>query len=145
MVSTYEEVPYGNAETAPDGTVTCQHGPSECQGNMLEACAIAHSPGMEWLDFITCMYAGYRSVPANGQSCAAKAKLNWATLTKCFGGGTGTEGKALIAANAARTNALNPSHQYVPWLVVNGTLVPSPQTGGPSQAKVRVRGKKKMV
>lgn len=64
---------------------------------LLQACAIEHSPGMEWLDFITCMYAGYRTVPANGQSCATKAKLNWATLTKCYGGGKGVEGTALIA------------------------------------------------
>jgi hypothetical protein len=35
----------------------------------------------------------------------------------------GAEGVALIAAAANRTNALVPPHTYVPWLVVNGTLV----------------------
>jgi hypothetical protein len=64
---------------------------------MLEACAIAHSPGMEWLTFVTCMYSSYNQVPKVGQACAAKAQLDWATLETCYGNGSGAEGKKLIA------------------------------------------------
>jgi interferon, gamma-inducible protein 30 len=135
MVSTFEEVPYGNAQTSPSGKVTCQHGPSECQGNLFEACAVAQSTptGGQWLPFITCMYADFSSVPAPAQSCASSAGLDWATLNACA---TGPEGAKLIAANANRTNNLNPPHTYVPWVTVNGTLVPDPPTGGPSEADV---------
>ena len=90
---------------------------------MLEACAIAHSQGMEWLEFITCMYANYNKVPtsklgwpgrfgrlvepfslhhlrADGQACATKARLPWTTLSTCYGDGNGAEGKRLIAVRA---------------------------------------------
>lgn len=137
MVSSYEDVPYGNAQQAPDGSITCQHGPTECAGNMIEACAIAHAKTTaDWIPFITCMYADYRNVPTNARSCAEQTGLDWAAINKCYGGGTGTEGVALINAAANRTNSLVPSHTYVPWLLVNGTLVPDPPTGGPAQADV---------
>ena len=35
--------PYGNAKTAQNGSswaITCQHGVRECEGNVIEACAI---------------------------------------------------------------------------------------------------------
>jgi interferon gamma-inducible protein 30 len=135
MVSTFEEISYGNAQTDPSGKVSCQHGPTECQGNLFEACAVALTPsgGDGWLTFITCMYAEYSSVPTPAKKCATKAGLDWNTLNACA---TGSQGAALIAANANRTNHLNPPHQYVPWLTVNGTLVADPPTGGPSEADV---------
>jgi len=68
---------------------------------MLEACAIAHSKGMEWLEFITCMYKNYRNVPTNGQGCAQQAGLSWPTLNTCYAGGNGAEGKTLIAVRAS--------------------------------------------
>jgi interferon, gamma-inducible protein 30 len=134
MVSTYEEIPYGNAQTDPaSGKVSCQHGPTECEGNMIEACSVEHSTGAEWLSFITCMFADFSAVPKPAQGCAKSSGLDWTTVDTCV---TGGEGKKLIAANANRTDNLNPPHQYVPWLTVNGTLVADPPTGGPSQADV---------
>lgn len=131
MVSTFEEVPYGNAQTDPtSGQVTCQHGPTECTGNLLEACAVAQSgDGPEWLSFITCMYSNFEAIPQPAKGCAKAAGLSWTKLDACA---TGAEGAALIAANANRTDALNPPHQYVPWVVVDGKLVADPPTGGPA-------------
>ena len=37
-------VPTGNARRAADGTITCQHGQAECEGNSWQQCAIAHYP-----------------------------------------------------------------------------------------------------
>ncbi|XP_020702080.1 gamma-interferon-responsive lysosomal thiol protein [Dendrobium catenatum] len=37
-------VPYGNAMIEPNSTILCQHGPSECFLNTVEACAINSWP-----------------------------------------------------------------------------------------------------
>lgn len=34
--------------------VKCQHGPHECYGNKVHACAIEKHPQKQWLDFIYC-------------------------------------------------------------------------------------------
>jgi interferon gamma-inducible protein 30 len=53
---------------------------------------------------------------AKAQKCAANSKLAWATLDTCW---TGAEGKALDVAAAAKTAALNPPHQFVPWVTLD--------------------------
>ncbi|XP_059431116.1 gamma-interferon-responsive lysosomal thiol protein-like isoform X2 [Corylus avellana] len=65
-------VPWGNAKLRGNDTFDCQHGPSECLLNTVEACAI-HA----WPELLELQYA-------------------------------------------AETNSLEPPHEYVPWVVVNG-------------------------
>ncbi|VVA16514.1 PREDICTED: gamma-interferon-inducible lysosomal [Prunus dulcis] len=64
--------PYGNAKLGSNNTIYCQHGPSECLLNTVEACAIKIWPALLELQY------------------------------------------------AAETSALQPPHQYVPWVVVDG-------------------------
>ncbi|RZC77290.1 hypothetical protein C5167_003083 [Papaver somniferum] len=33
-------IPYGNARITSDKVITCQHGPTECELNTVEACAL---------------------------------------------------------------------------------------------------------
>lgn len=101
--------------------VTCQHGPTECLYNTLEACAIHHYPtNGQFVPFVVCLSAAAQGSgglsTAKAQKCAANSKLAWAVLNTCW---TGAEGRALDDAAAAKTAALNPPHQYVPWVTLD--------------------------
>jgi len=117
MVSSWEVVPWGNAKMAGDGTVTCQHGPNECKGNKLQACAQAHNANISvQMDLFRCMGEAYPASVTDAQACAVAAGMDWDTISTCY---DGAEGDALIQANYKRTAALNPPHAGVPWVVVN--------------------------
>lgn len=121
-------VPYGNAQEYPYGstyTYRCQHGPTECEGNKVEACAIHQYPSQaQYVPFIHCVeYYGFSVT--NAQYCAGQEKLDWTTIYACA---TGTEGTALMHEMATQTGALNPRHQYVPWITVNGAHTDAVQT-----------------
>eukprot|EP01098_Paradermamoeba_levis_P011712 TRINITY_DN503_c0_g1_i3.p2 TRINITY_DN503_c0_g1~~TRINITY_DN503_c0_g1_i3.p2 ORF type:complete len:104 (-),score=36.75 TRINITY_DN503_c0_g1_i3:133-444(-) len=47
----------------------------------------------------------------------SKLQLNWTAINDCA---KGTEGNQLERANGDKTDQLNPKHQYVPWIVLNG-------------------------
>ena len=125
-------VPFGNAEETPsDDPVlpydfVCQHGPSECRYNAVEACALAKiGCPYKAFAFINCIetYDEDRTPDQNYGlvigSCAAltgAADLA-ADIDECS---TGTEGNGLVHDNAVRTAKLDPKHTYVPWIVVGG-------------------------
>jgi interferon gamma-inducible protein 30 len=113
-------IPYGNARRVQNGTnwaYTCQHGVKECQGNLIEACAIKnydyYSKG---LPFALCLEDNTTDFVAQGQRCATKYGLSWAEINTCA---TGAEGNKYMYDFAVATEKLNPAHQYVPWIVVN--------------------------
>ena len=58
-ISDIKLYPYGNAKTITNGTsttITCQHGIRECEGNMIEACAIAdYDYYTKALPFVICL------------------------------------------------------------------------------------------
>ena len=115
-----ELVPYGNAMEV-NGTIECQHGPEECYGNVVQACLLFANGGdaKQSLTFITCMIEQPNSDDTHSaaKKCADDLKLDWSSLSACANGPQGTK---LIAANKAKTDALNPAHQYVPWILING-------------------------
>ncbi len=83
-------IPYGNAKTTKNGSswaFTCQHGVRECQGNMIEACAIRkfdyYSQG---LPFALCLEDNTTDFVAQGQRCATKYGMDWATINSCVNG-----------------------------------------------------------
>jgi interferon gamma-inducible protein 30 len=106
-------VGYGNANTQ-GGKTQCQHGPQECQALEWEDCAIKHYPDFNdhW-PFILCMENKGDNMLHGVKSCAKKAKMTYSTLSTCY---NGKEGKAALEAAGRRTG----SHQYVPWVSVNG-------------------------
>eukprot|EP00931_Biecheleriopsis_adriatica_P033705 TRINITY_DN19549_c0_g1_i2.p1 TRINITY_DN19549_c0_g1~~TRINITY_DN19549_c0_g1_i2.p1 ORF type:complete len:162 (-),score=33.73 TRINITY_DN19549_c0_g1_i2:209-694(-) len=108
-------LPYGNART--NGTqVACQHGPTECQINMVEACAIKHLPAPEdYMSFIFCAEGAPENPKAVIGTCAKEGVK--ADIEKCYGEGHGEEGTSLIADAAKATAPLN--HQYTPWIAID--------------------------
>ncbi|XP_072450620.1 gamma-interferon-inducible lysosomal thiol reductase-like isoform X1 [Chiloscyllium punctatum] len=115
-------VPYGNAlERNESGkwVFSCQHGEQECTGNMIETC-IMHTlqDPYRFFPIIFCMESA-DNVTAAAQLCLQiyEPLLPWDNIENCVNGDLGNK---LMHHNAELTRALNPPHEYVPWILVNG-------------------------
>jgi len=115
--------PYGNAHESknPDGTwkFQCQHGGKECMGNILEVCTMQE---LNWdsdmyLPVISCMEGADDPISSAKGCISALSKISYEAVKKCA---SGKEGNKLEHAMGAKTEALDPPHNYVPWIVVNG-------------------------
>ncbi|CAH8350695.1 unnamed protein product [Eruca vesicaria subsp. sativa] len=98
--------PWGNTKLRSDNiTVVCQHGAFECLLDTVEACAIDAWPKLsDHFPFIYCVES-------------LKLNLNSKPVEDCLSSGHGDK---LELQYAAETSALQPPHQYVPWVVVDG-------------------------
>jgi hypothetical protein len=107
------------------GQFECEHGPTECAGNLLELCAynltVKSSP-YGWWTFGVCMQDDYNNIPDNAQSCATKAGLNYNQILKCS---TGPLGAELFAASINFLNA--EGIDATPTVIINGVVY----VGGP--------------
>jgi interferon gamma-inducible protein 30 len=126
-----EFVPYGNAKETKTESGTyefeCQHGPSECVYNTIEACALAkiEDPlvAFQYIDCIECSdesrdpQQDYYQVAI---TCCKLAKLSDDTIRAMEGCATGTEGIQLEHEAAEKTDGLDPPHEFGPYVVVNG-------------------------
>ena len=133
-------VPYGNAQEVeddddPEYHFECQHGPSECRYNTIEGCALAKIPGpTQQFDFLQCIEqhdenrAADQDYAAVTRDCAHHTHVDAAVLTTLQHCVTSPEGNDLDHAMAVKTQALDPPHQYVPYLVVNGVHDETSQT-----------------
>ncbi|XP_019368723.1 PREDICTED: gamma-interferon-inducible lysosomal thiol reductase [Gavialis gangeticus] len=97
----------------------CQHGADECLGNMMETCLMDVLQDFDaYFLTIFCMESG-SSVTGNLGAClqvyAPTVKLS--DIMACVKGDRGIK---LMHNNAQRTDALQPPHSYVPWILVNG-------------------------
>ncbi|KAM3373937.1 gamma-interferon-responsive lysosomal thiol protein [Capsicum galapagoense] len=115
--------PYGNADVF-NGTIYCQHGKLECLLNTVQACAIDVWTDLnKYLPFINCMENVvlesfvYRRQYPQWKTCYEKLKLDSTPVTDCL---KSARGKELELFYAAETEALQPPHTYVPWVVVDG-------------------------
>uniref|UniRef100_A0ACD5VVM2 Uncharacterized protein n=1 Tax=Avena sativa TaxID=4498 RepID=A0ACD5VVM2_AVESA len=112
-------VPFGNGRVSPDGSMTCQHGEDECRLNAIEACVIRLWPDAEHhFPFIYCIeHLSLIQKWGAWESCFHETGLASQPVIDCYNSGTGRQ---LELQNAAETFALQPPHQFVPWVVVNG-------------------------
>ncbi|XP_054889847.1 gamma-interferon-inducible lysosomal thiol reductase [Poeciliopsis prolifica] len=112
-------VPYGNAQEMPVAqkyTYECQHGKQECLGNMIETC-IMNMTDMAF-PIIFCMESS-ADVIGSAESCL-KLYAPVLSMDKVMSCVNGDMGMQLMHQNALQTKALNPPHQYVPWITING-------------------------
>uniref|UniRef100_A0A0D9VSY8 Saposin A-type domain-containing protein n=1 Tax=Leersia perrieri TaxID=77586 RepID=A0A0D9VSY8_9ORYZ len=113
-------VPYGNAHVVgANNTITCQHGSQECFLNTVEACAIDAWPDLRvHFRFIYCveeLVVNHKQ--QEWESCFAKLNLDPKPVTDCY---KSERGHQLSLKYGRQTDALQPPHKYVPWVVVDG-------------------------
>jgi len=122
-------VPYGNTKQSADGVFTCQHGVDECTSDVIELCTMYKLAGnitaiadgsasaAAW-PFLLCMEKNEGN-PSLAESCFSEnmksSGLDWTTVDTC----TKDEASYVQSAAAATT----PSHDYVPWPLVNGVVL----------------------
>jgi len=113
-------VPYGNAKEIQVGNewqFTCQHGAQECLGNILETCAIYLYPDQNvFLPFVHCVESSQDPIKSMA-GCAQQFSINFTAVQTLA---NSTKGNALEHMMGLLTESLNPAHQYVPWVTING-------------------------
>jgi len=120
-IMTVDLVPFGNAHEDQSGDswkFTCQHGESECQGNLMETCAMTVLKDFKsYWPFVLCLESNSGDFDSLGKQCAAKTKVDFSAISACMTGPQGNEAEHMMAQ---KTENLNPPHQYTPWIVVDG-------------------------
>jgi interferon gamma-inducible protein 30 len=121
-------VPYGKATEKQNGdnwVFTCQHGPRECVGNVIQACALNILPPTvvdagtgipSVISLVNCMEAT-RDPSSAGPACATQLSIDFAPIDTCSKNSQGNQLQHLLAV---RTESLSPQLYWVPWMVVNG-------------------------
>ncbi|CAL1531012.1 unnamed protein product [Lymnaea stagnalis] len=114
-------VPYGNAQEKQVGDhweFNCQHGKEECVGNIIETCAIVIVQKISvYFPFINCMESSAARPEDSAKVCAKRFPVPLDQILKCS---NSSMGNSLEHQMAVQTDALVPSHQYVPWVTLNG-------------------------
>ncbi|KYM99315.1 GILT-like protein C02D5.2, partial [Cyphomyrmex costatus] len=117
-----ELVPYGKAKTTKtnDGyQFTCQHGPIECQANIIHACSIdvIKDPSVQ-LQFVACMIENNIDPVSIMKTCAERIPVDLESIKKCSNTGMGRE---LLAKYGEMTNSLVPQVSFIPTITLDGS------------------------
>ncbi|CAC5396506.1 IFI30 [Mytilus coruscus] len=125
-IFTITMVPYGNAMEKKEPNkykFYCQHGEAECVGNVIESCAIYilknERASFNYSHCIASYLNSQRSVdfPKAAKKCANEQNINYDQIDACANGQLGNQ---LEHQMALMTRELNPPHDYVPWVTING-------------------------
>lgn len=116
-----ELVPYGKAkekQVQSKWEFTCQHGPDECLGNLIQTCGI-HILGnlSEIYPFVDCMEQSGLFPDKSGPMCAKKFGVDYKAILNCVNGPLGNK---LEHQMAVKTDKLYPPLTSVPWVTLNG-------------------------
>lgn len=126
-------VPFGKSQYSTQGSdvlFTCHHGPNECYGNKVHACAIEHIQANSYqtehtresltADFINCMMKAGKNFPDNvypGARCARDNHISvWESIQQCA---NSTEGSQLLKQHGDATNRFQMPLLTVPTVVFN--------------------------
>jgi len=122
--------PYGNAHEYASGDswiFSCQHGTAECEYNMIEVCGQHYilEPYQQF-DFIDCVetidqHTNYSSVLKTCTDQVGATQEQYDNIYNCWDGTNTRDGIEWQHQIAESTDALNPRHTYVPWVVAQGT------------------------
>mmetsp|Transcript_10380 Transcript_10380/g.27200 ORF Transcript_10380/g.27200 Transcript_10380/m.27200 type:complete len:143 (-) Transcript_10380:139-567(-) len=109
--------PYGNAQEE-GGKIVCQHGSDECKGNLVETCLIHYVPKFsDYFPVIHCM-EGQGEPSSDLDQCSDSLSSDVVSNIKACA--AGKLGKQLEQKMKEATDALQPSHTFVPWVTING-------------------------
>jgi hypothetical protein len=112
-------IPYGKATQTktPSGSwdFECQHGPNECMGNKVQACAIKLFSNDSAVKFVKCVMSRRRP-HESGEACGRQLNLDVDALNTCS---TGSQGDEYLASLGDRTHSLKPKMTFVPWININ--------------------------
>lgn len=116
-------IPYGKADTYYDEyddrySFDCQHGPTECQGNIYHACANNYINNYDLrVDFIRCMMLNNYDPEKAVKRCGREHDVEVDSILRC---GEGKEGKQLHAHAGRLTKELRPKMTFVPTMDLDG-------------------------
>ncbi|EFN84485.1 GILT-like protein C02D5.2 [Harpegnathos saltator] len=99
----------------------CQHGPIECQANIIHACTIdAIREPSKRLDFLACMIENNINPVEIMNTCAARlnASVEAESIRKCSDTSTGKE---LLAKYGQMTKSLVPAVSFIPTITLDGS------------------------
>lgn len=115
-------VPYGKATTTtnPDGSLAfdCQHGPIECEGNIIHACVVeAVQDARKQLAMVACMIRD-NLIPRDAFiGCAKQHGVEIESIQKCYDSPHGAE---LLKLHGEATHALRPAVSFIPTVTLDG-------------------------
>lgn len=117
-----ELIPFGNENVTKVGNTyyySCQHGPSECWGNRIEACVLQQNTVHFAYEYSKCIFnqADFKNIVAHAKQCAQKLNLNWDLIMSCV---NGPQSDVLMERFWKQTDNLQPKHTFIPWITVNG-------------------------
>ncbi|XP_047984794.1 gamma-interferon-responsive lysosomal thiol protein-like [Leguminivora glycinivorella] len=118
--------PYGNAWKTENGKIQCQHGPEECYGNKLHACAIdILKDTTQYVKYTACMMSGQEdgSGGSNDKGATSCGKQMGIDATKIIECAKGEKGEKLLEKYGEETDYEVPDLRSVPWSLINGKFV----------------------
>uniref|UniRef100_A0A1Q3FLF9 Putative gamma-interferon inducible lysosomal thiol reductase-like protein n=1 Tax=Culex tarsalis TaxID=7177 RepID=A0A1Q3FLF9_CULTA len=134
-------IPFGKSSYRTQGSETtfeCHHGPNECYGNKVHACAIQHIESSSYepnntkevltLNYVNCLMerAQLKSGEFPGESCARDTDIrNWENIAACA---NDTEGSDLLRKAGDETNKLQKPLTSVPTVAFRQTYDRDTQT-----------------
>ncbi|XP_058811804.1 GILT-like protein 1 [Topomyia yanbarensis] len=128
-------VPFGKSSYRTQGSDTifdCHHGPNECYGNKVHACALYHIQGNSFqpnntrdvliLEYVNCLMerAQFQAGEFPGKVCADMHEIhNWDTIEQCA---NTTEGSSLLKNYGDETAKLQQPLKSVPTVAFRQTF-----------------------
>lgn len=105
----------------------CQHGESECRGNLIQACVMhmKEDDPVRFLPFIFCMEGKTRDgVEKKSYECGEELGIDMEEVKTCV---EGPEGERLMTKIGLHTMSQKINH--VPWIHINGNHIESAEDG----------------
>ncbi|XP_049827081.1 GILT-like protein 1 isoform X2 [Schistocerca gregaria] len=115
-------IPFGQTlvhENEGDVEFLCPHGPPECKGMLVHACAINIVPRDLVLQYVFCMIMDNWNGLVIGEKCAKKLEIDWHSVLGCVNSNKST---MYLLHYKELTMSLNPPLTQVPRVVINGII-----------------------
>lgn len=120
IVTPNHALSYLQTSTISDGSLTfdCQHGPIECEANIIHACVVeAVHDAKTRLDMVACMIRD-NMIPKDAfYRCAKEHGVEIESIQKCYDSPHGAE---LLKLHGEATHALRPQITFIPTITLDG-------------------------